>query len=602
MPSTATIAPNLGLYIGQSDLTIPSRALADGIGFRIHGKKLSNLNLGWNPWIAEQLDGPVTLIETFKIRGGDQSQIYGTTTSLYRVDGSDNLQFINPIYATGTIEAAADVATGDGTDFVTAGIKIGDFISVGANDETSPSATWYPITAVTDATHLTATGLGTVAAMTPYTIRRVFTGNLVDYWRTEVFVLPDDGTGDDLIFFTNGVDSILTWDGLADQVVERSGDLGFTCKELTVYKNMMIYGNLVYDSEFLPTTIINSDVGKPLAAGDAGTGLSEQFRVHDGTEAIKIMEDLGDNLVVYADRKIVLMQFVGDPLIFVLREAASGVGPLTGRLLADFGDYHEFIGADSQYLFDGVSVTEVGKQVWREVLRLRDPARHDLGFAHFDEENGDLIWVIPLTSDDGVGDDEMPAERAYVEHYLEDVGDRTPTPFSLRYAPWTCGGYSTITAGLTWDNVVGTWEELSQRWNESNLFAAFPVNLMGSLEGDIFKINDGLEGNGTPLLSFVRFGRRLLGDSRIRGLLARIYPFSSQLPGPLEVYTRYMDHAQGPATITQTDSFDSTLPEGGHFVTPYRRGRFYDVGFGSSVGLGWEIAGFDQDARSGGRR
>ena len=67
------------------------------------------------------------------------------------------------------------------------------------------------------------------------------------------------------------------------------------------------------------------------------------------------------------------------------------------------------------------------------------------------------------------------------------------------------------------------------------------------------------------------------------------------------VTTRYADHGEGPVTISDEQTFDQSLPEGGHFVTPYRRGRFYELEFGSP-GTPWELSGWDHDAVSGGRR
>jgi len=63
------------------------------------------------------------------------------------------------------------------------------------------------------------------------------------------------------------------------------------------------------------------------------------------------------------------------------------------------------------------------------------------------------------------------------------------------------------------------------------------------------------------------------------------------------------DHAQGAVSITQTDAFDQSLPEGGHFTTPYRRGRYYEAEFGTDgPGQPWELAGYDIDIKSGGKR
>lgn len=552
-----------------------------------------------------KMDGDVTLIDTFFIRGASEVQVFGTKMSLYRYDSdNDQLFYISPTYTTGTVAVAGTAVTGTGTLWVTNNIAPGDFITFrGTAPETHPYVQWYEIQAVGGETGITLTaavteGGGTIGAGASYTIRRKFTGDIADVWDTEVFVQPDDGTGDDLMFFTNGIDPIVKWDGSAASAIQTLTTI--RARRLGAWKNMMLYGWFTLGGDVFPTSFINSDIGKP---EDIVNGLAGQFRVHDGTDHLIEMEDLGDNMVFYSLRHTTLAQFVGDPLVFVFRQASSGIGPIAPRLIADFGDYHEFIGADSQYLFDGVAVTEIGKQVWREVLRIRDPSRHFLGYAHFDEENGDLIWAVPISSDAGVSDPDAHPDEAFVEHYLEEVGERVPDPVSRRQMPFFCGGYSVTRGTTTWDELTSSWDSQGIRWNDSFLLSAFPINLMGGPDGQVYILNASQFGNGVALPSFARFGRRTLGDGRQRGLLQRVYPFAVQnLTNNVTIVTRYADHAAGPITIIQSDIFDQSLAEGVFFVTPYRRGRYFELEIQQLDGELWECEGYDTDGAPGGTR
>ncbi len=599
---TAVLSPNLGLYLGRSPLTVPARGLSDGMNFRIDEGRLTNISLGWVKYSQINFQAPVTLIDTFFIRGGQQRQIIGTTRDLFNYSPeSDTAEYINPIYNVGTVDVTAeDVTIDTGTpDWLDEGVKPGDFISFGADDETDPGATWYEIDDVTNTT-LTLTGVGvpTPLAAQEYTIRRTFTGEVNSVWSTATFVAPDDGTGDDLWFATNGVDYVVTWDGNAAQVVSRSS-LGFKCREINVYKNMMIYANISTDGgDELPTTFYNSDIQKPL---EIALGLAGVFRAHSGVDAILALRNLGDNLAIYSEFTITIIQFIGDPLIFVFRDVSNGVGLIAQRLVANFGDYHEFLSTDSQYLFDGATINEVGKQVWREVLNRRDQLRKPLGHTHFSEERGELHWTVPLTSDVGNGDETAAADTGYVEHYLEEVGDRVPTPYSRREGPWLCSGYGVTAGALTFDEVNEAWEDVAFRWNDATLFAAFPISLMGSGDGYVYTINGAQSADGVPLVSWVNTNRRALGDGRMRGLLKRVYPFMEDTSATLDVTVRLSDHAEGPITTTDTEVFDTSLPEGGHFVSPFRRGRYFELRFGNN-GDPWTMSGYDTDVTAGGFR
>ena len=108
--STATLLPNLGLYYDRPAIVLEPQMLAEGLNFRVKNGRLENLNLGWDQFEDFTLNGPVTMITNFRIRGGTEQLIFGTPTDLYNWNGSA-LAFITPVYATGTV-----TVTGDGID------------------------------------------------------------------------------------------------------------------------------------------------------------------------------------------------------------------------------------------------------------------------------------------------------------------------------------------------------------------------------------------------------------------------------------------------------------------------------------------------------
>jgi hypothetical protein len=593
----SVVSPNLGLYYDRPKIALGPKQLQAGRNFRIRDGRINNLNLGWNSFNGIQLNGPVLLIDNFVIRDQAERLIFATPTDLYALDGTD-VVFITPVYVTGTASRSGSTVTGIGTTWLT-NARIGDEISFGSNAQNDPAATWHLITNVGGNTTLTTQTSGTVVSGN-YTIRRKFTGDILDQWQTAIFVnaAPE---AEDQWWATNGIDSIIRWNGIDLFVEEMSATLGFTAKTLAVYSNMMIYANLVQGGTAKPTDMINSNVGEP---ANVSSGLSEQFKVHGNTDGVITMYPIGDTLAFYSSRTVTIAQFVGDPLIFIFRNAINGLGVLAGRAVADYGDYHEFLGPDSQYRFDGVTVQEVNGHVWREILRQQDPARVGYSFAHFDEENGDLLWVVPSTVDPGSGNQDAPPSRAFAQHYLEEVGDRNPDPYSMRDFPFTAVGYYERLDGLTWDQISDQWQNLNFRWNDQFFFAAFPLNLTGDIDGNLYTLNTSQnDANNGALPSYVKFGRTALVDGKMRALISRVYPFVDPFTTPLDVTVYMSDHAMGQATITHTESFDQTLPQGGHFVSPYRRGRFVELEFSTDgPSTPYQISGYDFDVKGGGRR
>jgi len=597
------VTPNYGLVFTLPPIAVPRRALKDGNNFRVKNGTLESLNLGWTKFTTNWvLNGDVRLIDNFFPRNSPEQLIFGTATDLYLYNNlNDTVKYLTPIYATGTASSSGTAVTGVGTTWTT-NAKAGDQIYFGSATQQDPNATWYTIQSVTDNTHLVLTATAGVHANGAYTIRRRFQASVDGEWSVDTFV-NDGTTGDDLWFATNGLDPVVTWNG-TDLTVTLHPELGFTCKTLTTYSNMMIYGNITQAGDFLFSTIINSDVGLPLHAGSTGTGLSEQFVVHSNTDEILNMIPIGDYLIVYSERTIVPMQFVGDPLVFSFRVAISGVGPISADAIADFGDFHEFLGSDAGYIFDGVTLKTTNDHVWREILRQTDPVRRREAFAHFDEEQGDLLWVIPNNSDPGVGTIGSPPSMAWVEHYLEDPGDQNfeGSPFSRRDFHFTTTGFYTRASGSLWSDMTFAWQTANYAWNDQFFQVAFPLNIAGDVNGQIWIFNTSQKADGAALPSYVRTQRWALSTGRERDLLTRVYPFSHTLPFNLEVTAFMGDSMGGTVTTKGTQLFNQNQPEGGHFVTFYRRGRVVELQFGSSNGDPWVIDGWDHDSVKGGRR
>jgi hypothetical protein len=608
--SGAVLSPNYGLYFDRPALDIPLQALQDGMNFRIINRKLNNFNLGRVKFAAWTLGEKVRGIDNFFPRGLDEHLMFMTGHDIYRYDAITKLPvLLTPRYETGTVAVTngSTTVTGTGTTWST-NAKAGDYIYIGATGQTDPAATWYQVASVTSNTVLVleTAYAGSTASGQAYTLRQTFQVSDDSLWDFDTFV-NDGDSGNDLWFATNGIDYPVTWDGTADEVTVHS-ELGFICGTLATYSNMMIYGEIteVATSEYFPTSIINSEAGFPLHAGDNVTdplSISSQFQVHDGTDKIINLIPLGDNLVIYCEAHLVIAQFVGDVTVFIFRGAISDIGPIGRDAIADFGDYHEFIGSDTMYSFDGVSVSETNSQVMRAILLSMDPLRSFQTFGHFDESTGDLIWATPLTSDPGAGTIGERGVVAYVEHYLEDIPNGIDTPFSKRSFKFTVTGFYEKAEGQTWADAAKAWQDVNFAWNDQFSALAAPLNLGGDENGQIWIFGGDQFDDGNALPSFVKFGRRPTGTGRERNLLRRVYPFATASSGKtLDVNVYVADHAQGSGVQVASEPFDENLVEGGHFVSVFHRGRYFEVEFAQPGGEGWEVAGYDCDLTDGGKR
>ena len=437
-----------------------------------------------------------------------------------------------------------------------------------------------------------------------YTIRLTYNGTNEDYWRTALFADDQSGSEDkDLLYLTNGgIDNVQQWD-MSDAQVKDQALGGLKCKELAVYKNMMIYANITVSSEARPSSFRNSQIG---TATNVTTEEAAEFQIGDGVSPITGVNVMGDNLVIYkssrARAETVLAQFVGSPLFFIFRSVLEDVGAVAGRGVADFGDFHEFLGRDAMYKFDGVSAVEIDRHVWSEVLSLQDPDRTAMLQVHFDDEQGDLHWIFPAA-----GDADLTAgpEKAYTKHYLEDVGRNRPAPWSIRELPALCTGYSAQVNAVTFADLTVAWATVSQRWSDQSFASPFPISLFGDHAGVVMRLSPSAnDQDGGAINAFAQFPVRALGDERFQSLVSRVYVNTPKLTGAsaytLTVTTGVGDRPDTDMTDDAGTAFDLTHA-GNRFTNPHVVGRYGQVKFGTNgTDQPWSLSGYDMEVRQGG--
>lgn len=600
----AVHAANLGLYLDRPALLVPERGLSAGNNFRVVNGQVTNLDVGYSAFESLNLDSkPVLLIEQFTpnttASAGLRKTIFGNTTDLFEYF-NDILSYLTPRHdATGETVAVTNgspVVTGTGTTWQTDGIKAGDFFSLGANRITpTPAGTWYQIQSVDSETQITLTANYNEATLggQAYTIRKTFTTDLLNPWMTTTFrdaTAVTSGVDGDRWYATNGIDKVVAWDGDTNQVYYSHSAVN-TCKALARFKNVLILVAPTIGGVAQEQDISSSAIGQP---ENLATLEASQFTVHDGGDSLIAAKQIGELLAIYAERAIILAQYVGSPLMYVFRTAVSGYGARSPRGILGFPDRHKFFGHDGQYTFDGISARQSNQHIWKELTRIASPSRNTMVQAVIDEGRAEEIWTVPLNTD--ADPTAGPPENSYTAHYLEEVGD-FPTPHSRRALPATAVGTYIASSVLTFDQVVGTFDQQTIRWDDQALQSAFAQVLIGTNTGAIFSLG-GQTQNGVTPAAFVRFSRRPLADSRRKAVVKRVYPnvdFSTGSSNQMTVKVRTMDSPN--STIVSETEYNMTL-DGTERFAPFRAaGRFAEIemGSGATVVGTWQIEGFDMD-------
>ena len=600
----------LGLYLDRPQWQIPPGGLASCSNVRVYQQRLTSFGMGWTSFgLSVPLNGPVTLIDTFIQSTGIQIQIFGTPTDLYQYvsGGTPNIEWITPYTSTGTVSITHGSAalTGSGTTWSSANypVKAGDRVFLGTANKVDPSSTpWYTVQTVNSDTSITLTAnyTGTTLSGAAVTIRQLFTGNaLMNVWASETFPNANyNNTTEDVWMATNGSDYPVIWNGVTTAVTYLY-NFPFKCFNLRRFQDTMCYGGLVNASGvYQPNGFANSDAATPAVLN---SGVAGQYTITDDNYIINAMQPLGNVLMLYTNGEVVSAQWVGAPTNWVFTKVIRGRGLVAGRTVAVFPDRHEFIGQDGQYRYNGLYVQLMNLQVWRSILSNFDLSRANRGFALVNEQYGDILWALPLTTDAN----NPGLNTAYAEHYLEMPQSYLQKPYTQRDFPFTCSGsYTQQSPTTTWNLLTGSWQTYQTPWN-SNLFTgSFPLTLVGDTSGNVWTLYSADTQNGSAYLSTATFGQRLIANERSRGLVSRVYPgVAYNATGyPLTVSLTMYDQVGGKASFTDVQTI-ATNYSGNRFTTHYRRGRLGQVTFSTpGPSQPWELQGFDWDARMGGLR
>jgi hypothetical protein len=577
---------NLGLFTDRSPLFIPKGGLQDCLNVRIRRGALTNEAIGWSDF-GVTLDGEVTLCDSFEHAGGIET-FFGTRTSLYRYEALAGETFLNPTYTTGTASRAGTAVTGIGTIWNNGAthtswlraVLPGDFIHFGTAGEDDPAAVWHEIATVTGATTLTTVTTGAVVAG-PYTIRKKMSGADDEVWQWVLFPRRDTD-GLDYWIGTNGFE--MFWWNTANPTAVHF-DPGFIARTLGINSRVLVGADISEPITFarIPGKVRTSAIGDPL---NFLTLEATELFATEGQEQIRCVRTLGDFLSLYCEDSVRTMAFVGPPVYWAFRIALPSIGIVGRNAIAEFGDHHEFMARDAIYAFDGVRTESLAFHALRGFLPSMDFARLNFQvLTAFDEENGEVTWIIPQTTD------VAGPEIGLVEHYLEEQGTGGHLPFTKRNLPATAAGNYIVDNAKRFSDFGGAFNQAgAARFNDRELSGAYPALLFGGPSGVIYLLNDGQAAAGATLPCFAEFATRpAFGDGFHSGLIKRIEPgLGSSGVGNLFVEIIKYDRIGSPGLVVASIPYD-IAGSGRRFVSPRQTARYAAVRFRSDGSAVWPL-------------
>ena len=129
-------------------------------------------------------------------------------------------------------------------------------------------------------------------------------------------------------------------------------------KFVTVVRDFVVAANL--DSGTNSNKVQWSDINDEADWTTGATSQSDYQIIADGGNITGITG--GEVGIIFLERAIVRMSYIGSPLFFQFDTISRGVGCVEGSSVVQYGSMSYFLGADGFYSCDGTTVTAIGTQ------------------------------------------------------------------------------------------------------------------------------------------------------------------------------------------------------------------------------------------------
>lgn len=324
-----------------------------------------------------------------------------------------------------------------------------------------------------------------------------FTGGLQNIFSFDIWPEPQN----ELLIFTNGVDEVKKYDGAID--VDDLGGLDDaepgsivvnTAKCVRSFNDFIVLVHTTEDGDVKPFRVRWCKKGYPEIwkndenfLGEAGfTDLAETV------DWAITAERLNYYLVIYKERSIHLMEYVGSPTVMRFTRLIDGIGIMAPRAVASLGNYHIFVGNDNVYQVSPTSFDPIGDEIKDELFALINPERRDQVTLFLAEETSEIHVCFP-----SVGSDYN--DKFYVYNYVLKnwTGPHDRSSSAL--------GYFQSERDTTIEDLEGSYAEQVGAWDDRVFSSNSPLNMMGDYNGYLYIMQSGIKADEQDIDGDVTF-------------------------------------------------------------------------------------------------
>lgn len=363
------------------------------------------------------------------------------------------------------------------------------------------------------------------------------------------------------------------------------------------YRSFLIMAGYESGSTKYPYTVRWSDAYDPTGVPNdyditSTTNLAGENVLSGNNGALIDQLTLNNSQMIYAERGVFAMDYVGAPFVFSFREVFSDDGIINRGAVAEFFNKHLVVGHNDIYVHDGnqkqsVVDKRVRRTFYNEVADTRSVFCQTLN-------DRSEVWICYADSD---APDPQSANRALVYNWAQNAFTFIDLP-NVRALDVS----EKLDPNGGWDDVSGSWADSSNYWSNSSQTTqanSLRVFAAGSQDSKVFQMTETHGADGLTINAFVEATKidldEVLGNAtnnikQINGIMPQI-----EGQGTVDVSIGVSNSPQDGVTWQSTTSYNI---ETDHKIDVRSSGRYFALRIEStSASDYWRLTGLDIDVQ-----
>lgn len=408
------------------------------------------------------------------------------------------------------------------------------------------------------------------------------TGTTSDRWGSAVL--------GGVLLLNNGVDVPTYWAGTGTLASMTGWNTNWRCKSLAAFKNFAVAVNISKSGTNYPHMVKWSDAADPGAVPGSwdeadATKLAGELDIAETPDLIVDQLVLGDANLIYKERSIYAMRFVGGTQVFEFRRVPGSFGMLAKGCGAVTPKGHVVLANGDVVLVDGVnepqSIVSDRVRDWLFSSQI-DSTAYGLCFVAANPASSEVWICYPEVG-------ETTCTRALVWNWDSNT-------FGVRELPnayHASAGLLDYSVSTSWASDAETWADDSTLWNQDEFTPASPRLLIASSAPAIYMADAGSSFAGTAIQATLeRTGLAFDAPEKVKVIRA-VYP---RIDAPTGTVVQIEVGGAMDAEASPTWSAPVSYTVGSTFkADSFASGRFLGVRISSNGGPKWGIRSLTLD-------